>query len=72
MDGRTTTSDAVAQVNHGRIGSLVGARGQKLTTENLQYLETLRRQAYEWIDSIDDEIARIEIARVARLMAVQS
>lgn len=69
LPGRRTTDDAREQAYfHGRNSSLAHPTDSKpLSVENIIYLEELRRQAIDWVSSIDTEIRRIEYTR-KRLM----
>lgn len=58
--GRQTASDAIAQLNLARVGSLVTEHGLLLSSTHLPYLRELRNRIFEWSDQIEAEIARVE------------
>jgi hypothetical protein len=60
VNKKTTKSDAIAQINLARVGSLTTESGRELTAENLEYLYELRNRVYAWSDAIHAEIGRIE------------
>jgi hypothetical protein len=48
-------SEAMAQINKGRFGSLAGEKGW-----NEVYLLCLRRQVYDWLEKIDARMAQVD------------
>lgn len=53
MDKYLAKSDAIAQVNKGRIGSLTASRSL-----DHDYLVSLRAQILDWLKAVDEALAR--------------
>lgn len=70
MKNRKTADAAVAQVNYGRVGSLVHDNGKPLTEESRPYLEALDREIGAWHQRVKQELFRLDRAVVKGRAAI--
>lgn len=68
-NGGTTRGDAIARINLARLGSMVKPNGAQLGPENVHYLLKLRSELYDWVESIEGEIIRIDHRAAAAIEA---